>query len=120
MLVSWARVSTSARLFFCARYFASGGGGTSLSLSRSTIFSCPFRSGGGGGGMGGIGGAMTSGSGFSFFGGSGFFWAFGFGTFTSSGRFLSGLGAFLASGSSVSGEGSMGGKSGGSSVWSAA
>src|SRR5258708_5493713 len=61
-LVSVARVSTSARLFFWARNLASLGGSTSLSLSRSTIFSCCLRSGGGGGGgracsgMGGIGG----------------------------------------------------------------
>jgi len=58
--VSLARVSTSARLFFWARYFASGGGSTSFSLSRSTIFSCALGSGLG---IGGSGGTTTSGSG---------------------------------------------------------
>ena len=54
--VSVARDSTSARLFFCARYFASGGGSTSFSLSRSTSFSWARCSGFGCG----VGGGSTA------------------------------------------------------------
>ncbi len=111
--VSVARVSSATRLFFSARYFASGGGGTSFWLSTSTILRLSWRSGGGGfagSGMGGIGGATISGSGFGL--GS---------SFLASGVFSGGFfGSFLASGFSFSSAvssffgGSSAGKSAGS------